>query len=292
MTGSTVPRRMLGRRLKQLREQSGVSQAASCRAIEIAPQTLWRIETGQPGPKLKDIYIATLCRLYDATDEDTAALLALVAETKHPGWWYAYGDAVPSYFDLYLGLEESARKLTTFHLNLLPGLLQTNGYRRALIWAAYPGMPTVDVERRIEIASKRQARLLESPDQFCINAFLGEAALRYPIGGPAVMADELHHIVDLSRLPTVTIRIVPMASTTPMPLIAGACTLIEFPAHSASKLTEPPIVYVEGYTGALYLDKSGEIARYRSALTTIRAAAADEQESRRLALKIAEEYGE
>ncbi|WP_067680214.1 helix-turn-helix domain-containing protein [Nocardia miyunensis] len=288
--GSTIPRRMLGRRLKQLRERSGVSQAAACRAIEIAPQTLWRIETGQPGPKLKDIYVDTLCRLYSAPEDDAAVLIGLVAETKSPGWWHAYGDAVPTDFDLYLGLEEAACRLTTFQIALLPGLLQTADYRRAMIWATFPSMPTVEVERRIELALKRQVRLRETPGQFSIRAYLSEAALRHRVGGSAVMADQLHHLVAASQLPTVALQVVPLTVEMPMHLVAGSFTLLEFPSHPTSRLTEPPVVYVEGYTGALYLDKPGEIDRYKLACKAIRAAALSEHDSRQLILDIAREF--
>jgi transcriptional regulator with XRE-family HTH domain len=280
---------MLGRRLRQLREAAGVTVAQACRVIEVSPQTMWRLEGGQ-GVKLKDIYIKALCEMYGADEDDTAALMGLVRETKKTGWWHAYGDAVPTYFDLYLGLEEAARKLTTFHLTLLPGLLQTPAYRRAVIWGSYPGMPTVDVERRIEIAAKRQTRLRELRDRFHMDVFLGEAALSYRVGGPSVMAEQLRHLHAVSRLPTVALRVVPFRTERVFPLVTGAFTLMEFPALQS--FTEPPVVYVEGYTGALYLDKPGEIDQYRAACKAIRTAALDEQETRELVLKIAKEYGE
>ncbi|WP_067693135.1 helix-turn-helix domain-containing protein [Nocardia jejuensis] len=289
-TGSTVPRRLIGRTLKQLREQSGVPQVKAYKLIDVSPQTLWRIETGQPGPKIREIDVDALCRLYGADDDTISALIGLVAETKSPGWWHDYGAAVPSYFDLYLGMEEAARKLTTLHGSLLPGLLQTPGYRRAVIWAAIPGMPTVEVEQRIEISAKRQERLTEDPADFSVTAYLCESALRWPIGGPAVMAEQLHHIVEASKLATTSIRVVPMGTTTPLPLIVGTFTLMEFPAYADTRLTEPPLVYVEGYTGALYLDKPTELDQYRAACKTLNATALSEQKTRQLVLSIAKEH--
>ncbi|MCU1644517.1 MAG: family transcriptional regulator [Nocardia sp.] len=286
-SGSTVPRRMLGRQLRQLREKAGVTVAQACRTIEVSPQTMWRLEGGQ-GVKLKDIYVKALCELYRSGDEEIIALMGLVQETKRTGWWHAYGDAVPTYFDLYLGLEESAQKLTTYHLTLLPGMLQTAAYRRAVIWGAYPGMPTADVERRIEIAAQRQKRLQEPRNHFGMNAFLGEAALRYRVGGSAIIAEQLRHIVAVSRMPTATVRIVPLGIETISPLITGSFTLLEFAPHT--HFTEPPVVYVEGYTGALYLDKPGEIDQYKLALKAIRGAALSEQETRELVLNIVEEF--
>ncbi|WP_330180356.1 helix-turn-helix domain-containing protein [Nocardia sp. NBC_01503] len=288
--GSTVPRRLIGRTLKQLREQAGIPAVRAYKLIDVSAQTLWRIETGQPGPKIREIDVNALCRLYGADEDIVAALIGLVAETKSPGWWHNYGAAVPSHFDLYLGMEESARKLTTLHLNLLPGLLQTPGYRRAVIWAAYPSMATVEVEQRIEISAKRQQRLSEDPADFSVTMYVCESALRWAIGGPAVMAEQLRHIADLMGLPTVSIRVVPMGIATPLPLIVGTFTLMEFPMFANSRLTEPPLVYVEGYTGALYLDKPGEMEQYRAACKILRATALSEPETRRLVLSIAEEF--
>ncbi|MGW4247104.1 helix-turn-helix domain-containing protein [Nocardia sp. NPDC004722] len=288
--GSTVPRRLIGRTLKQLREQSGVPAARAQKLIDVSPQTLWRLETGQAGTKIREVDVDALCRLYDADEDTTAALIGLVAETKSPGWWHDYGAAVPSYFDLYLGMEEAARRLTTLHLNLLPGLLQTPGYRRAVIWAAYPGMPTVEVEQRIEISAKRQQRLDESPTAFSVAMFICESALRWSVGGPAVMAEQLRHIANVSKLPTASIRVVPLDAATPLPLIVGAFTLMEFPVFADTRLTEPPLVYVEGFTGALYLDKQGELDMYRAAVRTLRTTALNERDTRELVLSIAEEY--
>lgn len=287
--GSTVPRRMLGRELRRLRESAGITVAQACRAIEVSPQTMWRLEGGQ-GVKLKDIYIKALCDLYLAGETDTAALTGLVQESKRTGWWHAYGDVVPADFDLYLGLEQAARKLTMSSPDLLPGLLQTAEYRRALIWATYPAMPTEEVERRIEVFSKRKVRLQEPPDRFGLTVYLGEAALRSRVGGAAVIAGQLRHIAEIATLPAVTIRVVPLSTENPLSLIARSFTLMEFSAHPMSRLTEPPTVYVEGYTGALYLNKPSEIAAYRAACKGIRAAALNEQDTRRLILTLAKEH--
>ncbi len=289
MASGSVPRRMLGRRLKQLREKAGVSQAAACRAIEIAPQTLWRIETGQPGPKLKDIYVETLGRLYAVSETEIAELVKLVAETKNSGWWYAYSDVVPPDFDVYLGMEESARTMTSLQLTLVPGLLQTTNYRRAVIWAGFPGMSTAEVERRIQIQANRQGRLMEPPEQFTVTMFVGEAALRYPVGGQSVMQEQRFHLLEVARLPTVTVRVVPMTIEMPVALVAGSFVLLDFPPHATERLSEPPVVYIEGYTGALYLDKPGEIDRYNQTCRAIHTMALNEEKSREFILDITKE---
>lgn len=291
MSGSTVPRRMLGRQLRELREKAGVSMTQACKAIEVSPQTMWRMEGGQ-SVKLKVVYIEALCRLYGASDDDAAALLGLIEEAQRTGWWHSYGDCVPVHFDLYLGLEEAARRLTTWQLTLLPGLLQTPEYRRAMIWTVFPGMPTAAVEQRVEMTVKRQARLGDAG--FATTALLSEAVLRHQVGGPGVMADQLNHLVELGKSPNISIRVVPQRVGSHLGLQTGPFVLLEFPARTSpdlrTKWVEPPVVYIEGYTGALYLEKDTEIDQYRSALVEIRRHALDEQDTRDILAQISKEY--
>ncbi|WP_433598478.1 helix-turn-helix domain-containing protein [Nocardia sp. CA-135953] len=290
MTGSAVPRRMLGRQLKRLREESGVSPTAAARAIEVSPQTLWRMESGQRGPKLKELYIGVLCKMYGATEEESAALAGLVAETKKPGWWHSYGDAVPAHFDLFIGLEEAAKRLTTFQLTLVPGLLQTPDYRRALAWIEFPSHAAAALETLIEVHSRRQSRLRDSAGDFEFRVLLSESVLHHQVGGPAVMAEQLRHLADIGRWPNVSIRVLPQQVGSHRGLITGSFVLMEFPLHPTSRLTEPPVVYVQGYTGALYLDQEAEITQYRTAIAQIQQVALNEDMSRELLLKVAREY--
>ncbi|MGW4772856.1 helix-turn-helix domain-containing protein [Nocardia sp. NPDC004278] len=280
---------MLGRQLKRLREESGVSPTAAARAIEVSPQTLWRMESGQRGPKLKELYIGVLCKMYGATEEESTALAGLVAETKKPGWWHSYGDAVPAHFDLFIGLEEAAKRLTTFQLTLVPGLLQTPDYRRALAWIEFPGQAAAALETLIEVHSRRQSRLRNSARDFEFRVLLSESVLHHQVGGPAVMAEQLRHLADAGRRPNVSIRVLPQQVGSHRGLITGSFVFMEFPVHPTSRLTEPPVVYVQGYTGALYLDQEAEIAQYRTAVAQIRQVALDEDMSRELLLKVARE---
>jgi transcriptional regulator with XRE-family HTH domain len=283
---------MLGRQLKKRREQSGVSSAVAARAIEVSPQTLWRMESGQQGPKLKELYVTVLCGLYGVDEEETAALVALVAEAKKPGWWHSYGDAVPADTELFMGLEEAATRLTSFQLALIPGLLQTPEYRRAVAWIEFPNHSTAELERLIDIHNQRQARLTSHTDSVELRVLIPESVLRHQVGGPGVMSSQMYHLAEVGRLPNVSIRIVPQAAGGHLGLLTGSFVLMEFPLHPASHLTEPPVVYVQGYTGALYLDQEGEIKQYRGAIKQIERVALDADESRELILEIAREYEE
>ncbi|GAB0107940.1 helix-turn-helix transcriptional regulator [Nocardia sp. JMUB6875] len=290
MTGSTVPRRMLGRQLKRLREESGVSPAAAARAIEVSTQTLWRMESGQLGPKLKELYVNILCAMYGASDDETLALVSLVAEAKKPGWWHSYGDTLPAHADLFLGLEEAAKRLTTFQLTLVPGLLQTPDYRRAVIWIEFPTRPTEEVERLVEVHGRRQARLHQAKNPVQLRVLLGESVLHHQVGGPAVIADQLRHLADVGKRPNISIRVIPQRVGSHLGLITNSFVLMEFPVHPTSRLTEPPVVYMQGFTGALYLDQTTEITQYQAALAQIQRVALGEEPSRDFILAIAREY--
>ncbi|WP_460724079.1 helix-turn-helix domain-containing protein [Nocardia heshunensis] len=291
MSGSTVPRRILGRQLRRLREAAKVTTAAACKAIQCSPQTMWRLEGGQ-AVKLKYLEIRALCELYEAPERETEALLGLIEEAQKTGWWHSYGDSVPTHFDLYLGLEDAAKRLTTWQLTLLPGLLQTAEYRRAVQWTAYPGMPTAAVEQHVEVITKRQERLRDPA--FSIVALLSEAVVHHQVGGPAVMAEQLRHLIQIGQRRNVSIRVVPQTVGSHIGLQTGHFVLMEFPTRAAqdlkTKWTEPPVVYVEGFTGALYLDQSDKVDRYRSGLVEINRHALDEQHTRDLLAHTAKEY--
>lgn len=134
--GSTVPRRQLGRYLRDLRGKARLTVKAAARELEWSEAKIWRIETGQIS--LRSLDVKAMCQVYGAPDDLTEALKHLAKETKGRGWWHADADVVPDSFDLYIGLEEAAAELRWYEAELVPGLLQTAGYARALISADNP----------------------------------------------------------------------------------------------------------------------------------------------------------
>ncbi|PSR59877.1 MULTISPECIES: helix-turn-helix domain-containing protein [Nocardia] len=286
---TTLPRRLLARRLVELRETAKLTRDKAAQLSEISTHTLWRLETGQ-GSQIKKIIIRALCDVYEATEDDRTALLWLAEQSRKEGWWQSYSEEIVNYVGLFIGLEQSARRITSFQLTLLPGLVQTAEYRRAIALAFDPGVTDEEIERHVELLTKRQRRLEDSTDDFTLDVMLSEAALRHHIGGRAVMADQVSHLIDLANRPNVSISLVPLTTGGYLGLQAGSFVLLEFPHHPNPALTEPPVAYVEGYTGALYLDKSDEIEQYRAAVSSIRNAALSATESRALLQAVLEEY--
>ncbi|MGI5217683.1 helix-turn-helix domain-containing protein [Nocardia sp. CA-290969] len=288
-TDSTFARRMLGRQLRHLRETSGVSVQTARQAIGVGHQTLWRLETGQ-STRISALQVRELCRIYKASQEVTEVLLELLGGLSYKSWWHAYREAVPKDFDLYLGLEIAASRFLSYAPTLLPGLVQTQPYRRAMIWVANPGMSTLEVEQRIEIAARRQSRLREDPN-LKVEILVSEAALRHRVGGGAVMAEQLRYLAEASELPNVSVRAVPF-SATHVGLDVGLFVLLEFPEQRTAWMSEPPVVYVQGYTSDQYLERPDEIARYQDASIRIGQSALTEDATRDLVLKIAKEHDE
>ncbi|MFD3971689.1 helix-turn-helix domain-containing protein [Streptomyces cyaneofuscatus] len=273
-TGSTVPRRQLGRHLRDLRNASRLTVRAAAKELEWSEPKIWRIETGQVS--LRSLDVEAMCRTYGADPELTKGLMGLAKETKNRGWWHAYGDVIPETFDLYIGLEEAAERLSWYESELVPGLFQTPDYARALIKRSNPERDDAEVERRVHVRVTRQALLTRVTAPPVVDVALNEAILRRPIGGNKVMAEQLEHLVHLNELENISIRVVPYAAGLHEGLMSGPFVTLRFPVNGDSSYGEPPTVYVEGFTGALYLDKPNEIERYDSAFTSIWGSALDE----------------
>ncbi|WP_245713792.1 helix-turn-helix domain-containing protein [Nocardia vaccinii] len=294
VTSSTLASRAMGRELRRLRIAKGVGQSRAARAAEMSPQSIGRLEEGQ-NTRITSFQINALCDVYAASDDERRVVLDLAREARaaregKTGWWRAYLDNFTENFNHYLALEEAAAQITSWSLSTLPGLLQTPEYRRAIAWAEAPNAPAEEIERRIEWAAKRQARLEDS--DFRAEIYLSEGVLRSRVGGPGIMEDQSRHLAEVSEMPNVSIHVVPFDARSIVGLLAGPFTFIDFPPLPHSKATEPPIVYVEGYAGDLYLEREEEIARYRQALAEIRRVSLDKGKSREFILAVAREYGE
>lgn len=276
--GSTVPRRQLGRLLRQFRNEAGVTLDAAAEALEYSRQKIWRIECGLGSVRVLDV--KAMCELYGVSAEMTDAMRGLAAETKSKGWWHAYGDAVPSWFELYVGLESAAANLREYGDNLIPGLLQTRAYALGLY---QPGsrLSVEERERAVEVRLQRQSLLTRRlPQPPRLDTVLSEAVLRRTVHGPGVMTGQLTRLLEVSELPNVSLRVVPFAAGPHPGSVAGSFVILDFPISKGGRAAEPSVVYSESLTGALYLDKPDELRAYENAWTGLDALALSEAESR------------
>lgn len=290
LTNSTVPRRQLGRYLRDLRLKAGLAVKDAAKGLEWSETKMWRIETGQIA--LRSLDVEAMCRLYRVDADTTEALMGLAKETKAKGWWHAYGDAIPEYFNLYVGLEAAASRISWFEQALVPGLFQAEDYARTLIAADNPDVDGTEIERRVQLRMTRQALLNRPVDPPEVAVALNESVLRRPVGGIGVMRAQLTRLVEASELPNVSLRVVPFSVGFHPGIVSGPFTLLRFPLNGGGEESEPPTVYTEMFTGALYLDKPHEIARYERAFTDIWSTALDDAGSRDFVRRAAEELSD
>ncbi|MFF0488917.1 Scr1 family TA system antitoxin-like transcriptional regulator [Nocardia sp. NPDC004068] len=286
--GSTLARRALGRQLNAFRKKAEISQAQAAKFLGISPQTMGRMEDGVSMRSATDLHVNELCNRYGVGDDKRRLVLALAREArivaKHGGgWWRADADQGDG-FDHYPVLLNSAQRMTAWRVVLLPEIVQTRDYQRAVAWAKYPSLPSDEIDKHIESSAKRQRPLDDSA--FTVEILLSEAAIREEWGGPAVMAEQRRHLADIGRRSNVSIRVVPFQARSHIGALAGSFSLLEFPVLPHSKLVEPPVVHVEEYTGDLYLERAEEISRYRDAIAELRRVALSESDSSALILGI------
>ncbi|MGH3547075.1 MAG: helix-turn-helix domain-containing protein [Pseudonocardiaceae bacterium] len=288
-TGSTVPRRQLGRYLRDLRNKSRLTVRAAAARLEWSEAKIWRIETGQTS--LRSLDVEAMCKVYGAPQDITEALMGLAKETKARGWWHSYGDAIPEYFDVYIGLEEAASHFSWYESELVPGLFQTEDYARAVIRADNPGVDDAEIERRVHVRLARQTLLTRLTNPPMFDVVLNEAILHRPVVGEEAACGQLKRLVEVSELPTVSLRVIPFSAGLHHGIMSGTFEILRFPVNGNGQDTEPPTVYVESFTGALYLDRPHELERYNTAFTNIWESSLDQRASQELITQVTRELG-
>ncbi len=262
----TVLRMILARQLQALREKAGMSYEQAAAAIYSSEWTIRRMERAEGG--LKPLTVKSLLQAYGVSDPaEIDAFVALSRDASKPGWWHSYDDVLPPWFRTAIGLEESASLIRAYEPQVVPGLLQTEGYIRAITAASFPAAPGEFTERSVALRLARQ-HLLSRTDPPGYWVVLDETVLRRPIGGRTVMRAQLEHLAAVAEQPKVTIQVIPFAAGW-HPALYGMFNIFRFPAEQL-----PDIVYTEALTGAYYLNKPDESARYTEALDRMCAQAA------------------
>jgi transcriptional regulator with XRE-family HTH domain len=267
--GPTVQRMLVGARLRRLRTEMELTREEAAEAIRASEWKIHRLENGQVGFKERDI--VDLLRLYEVTDpEEVADFLALAREANTPGWWQHYGDVLPSWFRTYVDLEAAAVLIRTYEGQFVPGLLQTDDYMRAVVQGAHLEDSSEEVGRRVRLRMARQIVLTrEQPPRLW--AVVDEAALRRPVGGRDVMRGQLERLIEATKLPNVTLQVLPYDAGA-HPAMVGSFSILRFPEQEL-----PDVVYLEHLTSAVYLNKPEEVDQYLHVMESIcvRAAAPD-----------------
>jgi hypothetical protein len=260
--GPTVRRMLVGAQLRRLRTDKGISREQAGEAIRASEWKIHRLENGQVGFKERDV--VDLLRLYGVTDPgEVADFLVLAREANAPGWWHHFGDVLPPWFRAFVDLEAAATLIRTYEGQLVPGLLQTEDYMRAVMRGARLPEPPEDTERRIELRLLRQTLLTRPTDAPQLWAVVDEAALRRPVGGRQVMRAQLERLVEATKLPNVTLQVLPLYAGA-HPAMVSAFSVLRFADQEL-----PDVVYVEHLTSALYLDRREDVDQYLHVMESI-----------------------
>lgn len=263
--GPTVPRMVLGARLRRLRETAGVSREDAGRAIRASESKLSRLELGRTGSKYRDV--ADLLTLYGVIDEaERATLLTLTRHANAPGWWGEFRDIVPGWLEPYFGLEQSAALIRAYEPQFVPGLLQTEDYARAVIKSDHPDATEAEIERRVSLRMGRQL-VLGRDAPLRLWAVVDEAAVRRPVGGAATMSAQIESLIEAAQLPNVKLQVLPL-SVGGHAAAGGRFSMLRF---RESEL--PDVVYLEQRSSAVYLTKPPDTSHYRDVLNRLAAEA-------------------
>jgi transcriptional regulator with XRE-family HTH domain len=243
-----------------------------------SPSKVSRMETGQRGATLRDV--RDLCELYGVTDEaQVNHLMDLVREGKQQAWWQSHE---LDYFATYVDLEQAATITSYFQSSIVPGLLQTLDYARAMYLGGMPEELTPErSDELIEVRLRRQQILTGSALQ--LHTVLDEAVLRRVVGGPMTMAAQLRHLIEVANMSNVTLQVIAF-DTGAHPAMDNMFNILEFGDVA------PPIVYAEGLMGWLYIEREHEVARYQRVFEYLRSIALNPQETIELVSEIGAQY--
>ncbi|MEV0263419.1 helix-turn-helix transcriptional regulator [Streptomyces sp. NPDC050617] len=262
----TVLRVVLGKRLQDLREKAGLSYEQAGKALDVTHATVRRMEKAEVGLKIP--YIEKLLGIYGIVDSDEIEnFVALAREANQPGWWHRFRDVLPDWFSAFVSLEGEANLIRAYEPHYVPGLLQTEGYARAVLRAGMPHAAEADIDRGVAVRMERQS-LLTRENAPLLWVVMDETVLRRRIAGPEVMREQIDRLIEATAMPNVRLQVIPFAAG-PHPAMYGPFHIFRFPIQEL-----PDIAYAENLVGAVYFDQRDDVSTLLEALDRMCAQAA------------------
>jgi transcriptional regulator with XRE-family HTH domain len=262
--GPAVRRRKLGAELRALRTGAGLTSGEAARLVGWHQSKVSRIETGASGVKPADVRL--LLDAYAVRDSQLRELLLMLAgadeSTGRHHWWHAYRGVLPPTYRDFISLESQASAMRTLETSVVPGLLQTPEYARAVTRAAVDGLDDERLDTLVEVRLARQD-VLRSQPPLELSAVLDEAVLRREVGGPEMMTRQLERLVEAARLPQVRLQVLPFA--------AGAHIGVTGPfvIFSFSSTSDLDVVVLDHLTSSLYLERKEDLQAYTEAFNAL-----------------------
>ncbi|MET9319470.1 helix-turn-helix transcriptional regulator [Streptomyces sp. NPDC003038] len=279
-TNPTVSRRRLGSELRRLRHRRGMTTQQVAASLLISQPKISLLENGRRLIKPRDV--RDLCRLYGVQDQGLVEdLMRLARESGRQGWWNAYGD-IP--YGAYIGLEAEAAAIRTYEPLVIPGLLQTPAYARAVIAGTVPHATAQQAATRLQVRLRRQERLGDPDNPLRLWAVLDESVLWRVVGSRDVMREQLEHVAHLGTQPHITVQVLPH-DVGAHPGVSGQFSLLEF-----ADTTDASVVYVEKFTSDLYLEKRSDVRIYANIYAHVQAQALSPDSTRHLINEAVKRY--
>ncbi|WP_330458389.1 helix-turn-helix transcriptional regulator [Streptomyces sp. NBC_00820] len=278
----TVRRRRLGQELRRLRELKGMTAEEVAERLLVSQSKISRLENGRRSISQRDV--RDLCGVYEVEDQRIVdSLMEMARDSRQQGWWHTFGD-IP--YSVYIGLETDAESLRVYEPQLVTGLLQTRAYAEALVQGALPETSTAEIEKRVQVRMRRQERITADAGPLRLWVVLDEAALRREVGSKLVMREQLEHLVEMSQLPHVTVQVLPF-EVGAHPGLNGQYAILEF-----ADAADSSVVYLEGVTSDLYLEKAPDVQKYAVMYEHLRAQSLNVEQSRHLIAEVAKKYAD
>ncbi len=284
MPSPSARSRRLAAELLRLREAAGVSREQAAERLGWSVSKLWRVETARSRAHHGDV--ADVLDIYGISGAQREDLIRLARQARQRGWWHSYADVLAEGFDVYVDLEAEASSIRTYEAQVVPGLLQTADYARAVLSAAWVRIEPEEIDRRLAVRMRRQELAAGRAKPLQLWAVLDEAVLRREVGGRPVMRAQLHRLAETGRQTNVTLQVLPFRMGAHIAML-GSFVLLSFPEHA-----DNDVVYLESDTSSLYLEEPQQIGRYGEVFDHLRATALSPRESLGLIDAVAAEYAQ
>ncbi|MQA24312.1 MAG: helix-turn-helix domain-containing protein [Micromonosporaceae bacterium] len=277
----TVRLRRLAAELRKFRKAAKLTREEVSQKTLINAVTLYRIETARARPQRRTLL--ALLDLYEVGDPKRSGLVEISLGAEYPGWLRPYQSELRELYTAFISFESEARSVRNYESLLIPGLLQTEDYARAVVNGGLPWGKPEEIEHRVRARMERQA-VLAKEKPLRLWAVVDEAAIRRLVGDEGVMRAQLRHLVEVGAKPHVTIQVIPFDKGA-HPGMPGSFMHLEFPDPADSDL-----VYIDSMAGDLFLEEDADIQRFGLAYDHLRALALSPRDSAKLLASAADRY--
>jgi transcriptional regulator with XRE-family HTH domain len=281
--GPLLPRRRLGVELKKLREEARLRLDDVATQLMISNSKLSRLENGQGIPQQRDV--RDLINFYEVAGTALAErLMRWTREGRRQGWWKDYPDVVDELLDAYLAMESGASVMRSFAPTVLPGLLQTEAYARALLREIKPRHSDKEVDQLVQIRLRRKELLSRAEEPLRLHAVIDESVLHRVVGSTEIMRLQLAALIESSKPPNVTVQVFPFAAGAHEAMM-GMFTVFQFADD-----IDRDVVDVESHLGYRYLEQESHVLLYLRIFDSVSHKSLEPIPSRDFIHQIAQDY--